>query len=194
MSLEKPLSFDVRERSFTVLSDTPTLRDNDSAPPQIVVEKKQRSTTGIQDTPLFSEESSGVIVPEEFNEQAIRRMEWIMQGAMDTLLPTLRPEQRKLIDGATDLRQLVIPLFNSWREFRSAEGRTGKSSKTAMSLVNKFRKIYTNNELFETFWRRKAAAENDEASWGGFETVVRNVLEQVGLIDRVIGGMGNVRP
>ena len=49
-------------------------------------------------------------------------MQWIMQMSMDALLPSLRPEQRKLIEGTTDLDQLIIPLFESWEVFRSQDG------------------------------------------------------------------------
>jgi hypothetical protein len=138
------------------------------------------------------EEGFGVIpVPEEFNVQTMKRMAWIMNMAMDTLLPTLMPEQRKLIEGETDLRTLVVPLLQAWEDFRSTA--RSRTRKTAKSIYEKVKKDYLNNEHFERFWARKSVSEQDEASWSKFKTLVTGLLQQASMIDRILDGtMNNV--
>jgi hypothetical protein len=172
-----------------VLSDVPTLYDE--YVPRIIVEKSP-DMLRTHSAPLPGEDTE-VIVPEETNQQATARMTWIMQMAMDTILPTLRPEQRKLVEGTTDLRGLIVPLFRKWEEFRAGEGRAGRTRKVARSVYEKVKSNFTNNEVFEHFWRRKVGAERDEESYAKFEGVVRGVMEQVNFIDRALGGVNNVR-
>jgi hypothetical protein len=111
-----------------------------------------------------------------------------MQMSMDAILPSLRPEQRKLIEGRTDLNQLIIPLFESWEVFRSQDRGGNKSRKIAKSVYEKLQKSFTNNELFERFWARKLVAETDEAAWGKFKSTVSTLLSQVSSIDRILNG------
>jgi hypothetical protein len=170
------------QRSDTVLSDTATLHDSNTViavPPRITY------------APSLSDDDcqSG---PQQLHEKASRRMTWIMQMAMDTLLPTLLPEQRKLLEGTTDLQRLIVPLFRSWEEFRSTENRANKTRNVAKSTYEKFKNHFSSSEVFEVFWKRKLAAECDEKSWGHFETVVRGTLEQVAVIDRVVNSVNNV--
>jgi hypothetical protein len=185
-------------RSESVLSDTPTYRDDISTlavpTPQITVEN-----TGLTRTHSCppAEEALGVIpVPELFNEQATQRMAWIMQMGMDALLPNLGPEQRKLIEGTTDLWQLLIPLLQSWEQFRATDGRKTKAQKLAKSVYDRVKTNFTNNEVFQRFWEQKLVTEQDEAGWRKFKGLVSGILQQVSLIDRILesAGMGNVTP
>jgi hypothetical protein len=99
-----------------------------------------------------------------------------------------------LVEGTTDLQGLIVPLFRKWEEFRAGEGREGRTRNVARSVYEKVKSNFTNNEVFEHFWRRKVGAERDEQSYAKFEGVVRGVMEQVNFIDRVLGGINNVRP
>jgi hypothetical protein len=186
-------------RSESVLSNAPTYRDDIPTlqvhPPQVILEKSPELIRTHSCPPHTPEEALGVIpVPEQFNEQATRRMEWIMQMGMDTLLPTLRPEQRKIIEGTTDLWQLLIPLLQSWEHFRATDGRKTKAQKLAKSVYEKVKTNFTNNEIFDRFWQQKMVAEQDEAGWRRFKGLVSGMLQQVSLIDRILdsAGMGNV--
>jgi hypothetical protein len=182
--------------SESVLSDTPTYRDDKSTlavpTPQIIIEKSGLTRT--HSCPPH-EEALGVIpVPEQFNEQATQRMVWIMQICQDTLLPTLGPEQRKIIEGTTDLWQLLIPLLQSWEQLRATDGRKNKEQKLAKSVYDKVKSKFTNNEIFQRFWEQKLVTEQDEAGWRKFKGLVNGILQQVSLIDRILesAGMGNV--
>jgi hypothetical protein len=171
-----------------VLSEVITLCDDVIIP--VVVEK----ATDMSRTPSISDDGAGIIVAEEFNEDAIVRMAWILESAMGVIMPTLPPEQQKLIEGTTDLRQLIGPLFRKWEEFRSIEGRAKKNRKIAQVMYERVKRNFTNNEMFEGFWKRKVAEEKDAESYKKFEGVVRGVLGQVDTIDRVLSGMNNVCP
>ena len=181
------------QRTTTVMSDTSTLR-GDTSPsllrptPRIVIENTSDLVRSNSCPPLSPDD--GVIpVPGPFNEQTTRRMEWIMQTSMDALLPTLRPEQRKLIEGTTDLRQLIASLFESWEAFRSSDDQGNKNRKIARSVYEKMKSSFTNNELFERFWANKSVAEKDGVAWGRFKSVVSIVLNQASAINNILNSM-----
>lgn len=181
------------QRTTTDMSDTSTLRD-DTSPhllrptPRIVIENTSDLVRSNSCPPLSPDD--GVIpVLGQFNEQTTRRMEWIMQTSMDALLPTLRPEQRKLIEGTTDLRQLIVPLFQTWEAFRSSDDQGKKSRKLARSVYEKMKSSFTNNELFERFWANKLVAEKDGVAWERFKNVVSIVLNQASAINNILNSM-----
>ena len=188
------------QRTTTVMSDTSTHRGDVTTPllrptPRIVIEQTP-DVIRTHSCPPSSPDDGVIPVPDQFNEQATRRMEWIMQTSMDALLPTLRPEQRKLIEGTTDLRQLIVPLFQTWENFRSLDGQGNKTRKIARSVYEKMKSNFTNNELFERFWARKLVAEKDDAAWGRFKSVVTIILDQASAINKILNSMNmcNVSP
>jgi hypothetical protein len=183
----------VLQSTTTVMSDSSTLRDTASPrllppTPRIVIEKIPDLERTSSCSPI-SPDDGIVPVPGQFNEQTTRRMEWIMQMSMDSLLPTLRPEQRKLIEGTTDLRQLIVPLFEMWETFRSTDERGNKTRKIAKSVYEKLKNNFTNNELFERFWARKLVAEKDNVAWGRFKSTVTTILNQASAIDNILNSM-----
>lgn len=182
------------QRSPTALSDTPTLRIDTSETlthqfPRIAIEKtldlsRSASSSSTQD------QITGIIsVPDQLNEQMTRRMAWIMQTSMDSLLPSLQPEQRQIIEGTKDLRQLIVPLFQSWEAFRSADGQVKQTRTIARSMYDKLKKQFTNNDVFESFWAKKKVTEKDEVAWGRFKSVVKMILDQSTSIDRIVSGV-----
>jgi hypothetical protein len=179
------------QRNETSLSDTPTLRGDETphleSLPTLSLKIPERARTLSAPPSFTSKEAWDVLpVPEELNEAATRRMAWIMTQAMDTILPALQPEQRSLIEGITDVRQLLVPLFQSWEEFRSGDNRKIEAAKTAKAMYKTEKKPYKSNQLFERFWSRKVVAEQDETSWRGFKTVVKGLLEQMSLIQNIL--------
>jgi hypothetical protein len=183
----------VVRRTTTVMSDTSTLRDDASLRllrpnPRIVIERTP-DLIRMHSCSTASPDDGVIPVPGQFNEQTTRRMEWIMQMSMDSLLPTLRPEQRKLIEGTTDLRQLIVPLFEMWETFRSTDERGNKTRKIAKSVYEKLKNNFTNNELFERFWARKLVAEKDNVAWGRFKSTVTTILNQASAIDNILNSM-----
>lgn len=158
--------------------------------PRITVEKcPERVRSSSRPPPSPDDASSVICAPDTLSEDAARRMEWIMQMGMDAAFSSLRPEQRKIIETTKDLRALVVSLFQSWETFRMGEGRGSRSRKVAKSMYDKWKSTFSNCELFEQFWKRKMAAEADEASWGRFKKLLNSVLAQVGLIDRFLGSV-----
>lgn len=190
----------VLQSTTTVMSDSSILRDTASSrllrpTPRIVIEMTPDLERTSSCSPI-SPDDGVVPVPGQFNEQTIRRMQWIMQLSMDSLLPTLRPEQRKLIEGTTDLRQLIVPLFETWETFRSTDEKGNKTRKIAKSVYEKMRSNFTNSELFERFWARKLVAEKDDVAWGRFKGAVTTILNQASAIDNILNSMNmcNVNP
>lgn len=181
------------DSSTTAMSDTSTPRDDTSMPllhltPRIVI-KKAPDSIRTYSYPQLSPNDETIPVPGEFNEQTTRRMEWIMQMSMDALLFTLQPEQRKLIECTTDLRQLIVPLFQTWETFRSLDGQGNKTRKIAKSVYDKMKTTVTNNEFFERFWARKLITEKDEAAWERFKSVVTISLDQASAVDNILNSM-----
>ena len=156
--------------------------------PPIVIEKIT-DMVRTQSTPPLSPDGGVLPAPDQFNEETTRRMEWIMRLSMESLLPTLPPEQRKLIEGTKDLRQLIASLFETWQIFRSTDGRENKTRKIAKSMYDKLKSNFTNNELFERFWARKLVAQKDEAAWGRFKSTVTTILDQVSAVDKILNSM-----
>ena len=183
------------QRSFTSLSDTSTLQETTPQRPvlpRLIVSSATSAclTDSCPSSP--GDEVPGIIArPEQMNEAAVRRMSWILQTSMQSLLPTLRPEQRKVIEGTADLTQLIVPLFQSWEQFRSTDARAGKTRKLAKSMSEKMKGSFSTSEFSEKFWSRKLSAEKEDASWRGFKDVVLGLLEQVILIDKVLNSLNN---
>ena len=184
------------QRSFTSLSNTSTLQEmTPQRPvlPRLVVSSATSACLLTDSCPSSpGDEVPGIIArPEQMNEAAVRRMSWILQTSMESLLPTLRPEQRKVIEGTTDLTQLIVPLFQSWEQFRSTDARAGKTRKLAKSMSEKVKGSFSTSEFSEKFWSRKLSAEKEDASWRGFKDLVLGLLEQVILIDKVLNSLNN---
>ena len=181
------------KRTITVISDSSTLRGATPPPllrptPHIVIEKTP-DLIRTHSCPPLSPDDGVIPVPGQFNEQTTRRMEWIMQTSMDVLLPTLEPEQRTLIEGTTDLRQLIVPLFQTWETFRSLEGQGNKTRKIGRTVYDQIKTNFTNNELFERFWKGKLAAEKDNVAWGRFKSVVTIILDQASAVSNILNSM-----
>lgn len=186
-------------RSQTVLSESTTVYEESYSP--VVVTSVQSTdedsleATERQPCPPPVEATRGVIpAPEEFNPEATRRMAWIMQTGMDILLPQLSQEDKQIIEGQTDLEQLVISLFQAWEQSRANDKQANKTRRMAAAVYEKLKGKARNTELFDRFWSRKLADEEDDGRWKKFKLLVRTITSQVNLIDRVLGGanMGNV--
>jgi hypothetical protein len=195
-TLEENMVRSVEEprRSFTALSDTSTLQE--TSPPRPALPRldvaSARGQCLTDSCPSSPDEIPGIIAaPEQLNETAVRRMTWILQTSMESVLPTLRPEQRKVIEGTTDLTQLIAPLLQSWEQFRSVDAKAGKSRKLAKSMSEKMKSTFSTNELSERFWSRKLSAESEDASWGGFKNLVSGLLEQVIMVDKILNSLNN---
>src|SRR5271170_2111532 len=186
--VEKP------RRSFTALSNTSTLQE--PSPSRLALPRldvaSARGQCLTDSCPSSPDDIPGIIAPpDQLNETAVRRMTWILQTSMESVLPTLRPEQRKVIEGTTDLTQLIGPLFQSWEQFRSVDAKAGKTRKLAKSMSEKMKSSFSINKLSERFWSRKLSAESEDASWGGFKNVVSGLLEQVIMVDKILNSLNN---
>lgn len=181
-------------RSLTSLSDTPTLLEITSQRPVLPRLNVASATSACltDSCPSSPDDVPAVIArPEQMNEAAVRRMSWILQTAMEAILPSLPAEQRRVIQGTTDLKQLIVPMFQSWEQFRSTEGRAGKTKKLAKSMSEKMRASFSMSEVSEKFWSRKLSAEKEDVSWRGFKDLVMGLLEHVMLVDKVLNSLNN---
>jgi hypothetical protein len=196
LDIENP----AKQRSDTALSDTTTLledRSSTSVVPsasQLTVAKPVELIR-IHSSPPFTEDDSGVIpVPEKFTAEATHRMAWIMETGMSILLPQLRPEERQILEGSSDLNDMICRLFQSWERFRNTDNGGTKSRRVAVAVHEMMKMKFSNHEVFDKFWSRKLASERDEAAWARFKKTVKTVLGQIDLIDRVLdsANMGHV--
>ena len=183
-------------RSQTVLSDTTTVYEG-SYSPVVVISVQSTDELGATEHPRPpSVEATHDVIPEpeEFNPEATRRMAWIMQTGMDILLPQLSQEDKQIIEGQTDLEQLIISLFQAWEQSRANDKQANKPRRMAAAAYEKLKGKARNTELFDRFWSRKLADEEDDGRWKKFKLLVRTITSQVNLIDRILGGanMGNV--
>jgi len=183
-------------RSESALSYSSTLCDEFLPSSQARVQSNGQRLLEFVDIEYSSPDRlTGVIpTPIELNDTATERMAWIMQMVMDMLLPLLSTEDRAVIEGKQDLAGLIVPLFQSWEEFRTADKSAKKTRNTAREMYQKLKANFRKNEVFDSFWSRKLADEQDEVRWGGFKKAVRSMIEHMNLIDRVLSGtnMGNV--
>ena len=192
-TLEKEQHRPVEEprRTFTALSDTSTVREV-FLPSPILPRLEVNSASGLCRTnscASSSDDIPGIVAIPEPNEASVRRMRWILQTSMESVLATVSPEQRKVLEGTTDLTQLIVVLFQSWDQFRSIDVRAGKSRKFAKSMCEKMKSTLTMNELSESFWSRKQSIEREDASWRGFKKFVLGLLDQMVLIDKVLNSL-----
>jgi hypothetical protein len=183
------------DNTSNFLSEPPFPRDETvSRTPSPVVVSITEESSGPENSrlqiPTVCEQYGTLPVQNQWNEITTRRMRWIMQLSMDSLLPTLSPDKQALMTGITDLRQLIGPLFHQWEAFRAKRTSVSKLSDFAKTMHQKLKPTAT-TDFFERFWERKLVAEKDSQAWGRFKSVVKVTLDQVSTIDRILGSANN---
>jgi len=186
------------QRAETALSNSTTICDDMPSPPLQNLQLGERVPDSLETLPGPSISDGAVVdlnqAPDCYNAKVTERMAWIMQMGMDVLLPQLSVEDRSIIEGKTDLVQLIIPLFQTWEESRRADRSAKKNRLSAAAVHDKLKGNFRKTELFDRFWSRKLTDEEDGARWKRFKEVVRTIIGQVTLIDRMLSAanMANV--